>query len=428
MGTGVPLISAVMARMEDPTINLAAFGGVVFPISLIIEAPILMLLSASNALSKDWASYQKIRRFMLIIGFGLTVLHILLAFTPLYDLVIIGLMSPPEEIIEPARVGLMVMLPWSWTVAYRRFNQGVLIRFGHSRAIGVGAIIRIGANASFAALGWALGLPGIVVGTAAIIAGVTADAIYTGIIVRPVIREKLKPAPTVTPALSWSAYLNFYWPLAVTSLMNLIITPMGSAAIARMPDALNSLAVWPVLTGFLFMWRSTGFAYSEVVIAKLDVPGSYANLRRFALILITFAVVGLSIVALTPLGDLWFVTVSGLNPELSSLAKIGLWVALLWPPISILRNSFQGVLVNGRKTKSVTESVVVFFLVTGTLLFASTQIGRFPGLFLALAAFQFGYGSQAAWLWFRSRGYLAEIKGRDIAHRNGVIAQEPKMI
>ncbi len=419
------MISAVMARMDEPTINLAAFGGVVFPVSLIIEAPVLMLLSASTALSKDWASYQKIRQFMLGLGFSLTILHILLAFTPLFDVVIVGLISPPTEIIEPARIGLMVMLPWSWTVAYRRFNQGVLIRFGRSKAISVGALLRIGANAVTALAGWALGLPGVIVGTVAIIAGVIADAVYTGIVVRPVIEKQLKPAPTITPTLTWPNYLNFYWPLAVTSLMNLIIMPMGSAAVARMPEALNSLAVWPVLTGFLFMWRSIGFAYNEVVVAKLDEPGSYAALRRFTLLLISFALLGLALVAATPLSGLWFVSISGLNPDLSSLAQTGLWVALLWPPISILRNTFQGVLVNGRKTKSVTESVIVFFLVTGSLLFISTQLGRFPGLFLALVAFQFGYGSQAVWLWFRSRNYLAQIRGRDVDHLTGITAQGP---
>ena len=59
MTVEMPLISAAMARLAFPEINLAAYGGVVFPISLIIESPIIMLLAVSTALSKDRDSYKK---------------------------------------------------------------------------------------------------------------------------------------------------------------------------------------------------------------------------------------------------------------------------------------------------------------------------------------------------------------------------------
>ena len=57
MGAELPALSAVIARLPHPEINLAAYGGVVFPLALIIESPIIMLLAASTALCKDWASY-----------------------------------------------------------------------------------------------------------------------------------------------------------------------------------------------------------------------------------------------------------------------------------------------------------------------------------------------------------------------------------
>ncbi|MGD8396518.1 MAG: hypothetical protein PVF43_13705, partial [Candidatus Eiseniibacteriota bacterium] len=52
MGVELPLVSAVLARFPDPEIHLAAYGGIVFPLALLIEAPIIMLLAASTALSK----------------------------------------------------------------------------------------------------------------------------------------------------------------------------------------------------------------------------------------------------------------------------------------------------------------------------------------------------------------------------------------
>jgi hypothetical protein len=173
MGAELPVLSAIVARLANPEINLAAYGGVVFPLALIIESPIIMLLAASTALSRDWTSYRKLRRFMMVTGGTLTVLHILVAFTPLYYLVIEGILRAPAEIVEPARIGLMIMTPWTWAIAYRRFNQGVLIRFGYSKTIGVGTVIRLTADGLVLFTGYWLGnIPGIVVATSAVAAGV----------------------------------------------------------------------------------------------------------------------------------------------------------------------------------------------------------------------------------------------------------------
>ena len=50
MASEQPVLSAIVARLAEPEINLAAWGGLVFPLALIIESPIIMLLSASTAL------------------------------------------------------------------------------------------------------------------------------------------------------------------------------------------------------------------------------------------------------------------------------------------------------------------------------------------------------------------------------------------
>ena len=165
-----PAMGAVVARLAEPRIHLAAWGGIVWPLALLIESPIIMLLSASTALSKDWDSYRKLRRFMMWAGAALTLLHILVACTPLYYLVVVRIIGAPAEIVEPARIGMIIMIPWTWAIAYRRFNQGALIRFGHTRAVGLGTVIRLTAGGTVMAIGYLIhDLPGIVVATGAII-------------------------------------------------------------------------------------------------------------------------------------------------------------------------------------------------------------------------------------------------------------------
>jgi hypothetical protein len=414
MGAELPALSAVVARLANPEINLAAYGGVVFPLALIIESPIIMLLAASVALSKDWSSYMKLRRFMMISGALLTGLHIAVAFTPLYYIVVNGIISPPPEIVEPARIGLMIMTPWTWTIAYRRFQQGVLIRFGQSRAVGTGTLIRLSSNGLVLLLGYTIGdLPGIVVATAAVATGVTAEAIFAGWRVRPVLDHNVRTAPPVEPPLSFDHFVRFYVPLAMTSLLGLLVQPIGSIALSRMPMPLESLAVWPVLSGLVFILRSLGLAFNEVVVALLDETGSSANLRRFTVILASGVTLLMLAAAATPMSQFWFSTFSGLPAELVPLARHALWLALLWPGLNAMQSWYQGALVHSRSTRGISEAVAVFLAAVTALMTAGVLWQGAPGLYIGVAALIAGTVAQTVWLWWRSRGIMKRVRQRD---------------
>ena len=43
MSIELPAMSAVVARLPNAEVNLAAYGGIVFPLALIIESPIIMM-------------------------------------------------------------------------------------------------------------------------------------------------------------------------------------------------------------------------------------------------------------------------------------------------------------------------------------------------------------------------------------------------
>jgi hypothetical protein len=411
MALELPLLTAFVARMDTPEINLAAYGGVVFPIALLIEAPVIMWLAASTALCKDYATYLTLRKYMLFMSASLTLLHLLLAFTPLYDFLAVNILSVPAEIVEPARIGLRIMTPWTWSIAYRRFNQGVLIRFGHSGAVGVGTIVRLAADTSVLVIGFSIGsVPGIVVGTSAVIAGVIAEALYTGVRIRPVISEQVRPAPPVGVPITLPGFLDFYIPLALTSLILLLIQPMGSAGLSRMPFALESLAAWPVVSGLVFMLRSFGMAYNEVVVALLDESRAIISLRRFALILALSTTGLLVLFKVTPLAAFWFGSLSALPEDLLLLASNSLWLALLLPGLNVAQSWFQGVLVHQRKTRGVTEAVVFFVLISGFILVLGVRVGEIPGIYVGWIAFSIGSIAQTIWLWLRSRGPIKELE------------------
>jgi hypothetical protein len=402
MSVSQPVMSAVIARLASPEVNLAAYGGVVHPISLIIESPIIMLLAASTALSKDWVSYLKVQRFTYVTAGILTLIHILVAFTPLYYVVVRQLLGVPEEIIEPARLGLMCMTPWTPAIAQRRFQQGAMIRFGHSEAVVVGTVIRLATFLTVLGIGYSIqSVPGVVVGSAAQALSVTAESAYVGIRVRPVLKE-IRVAPPVD-TLTWKKFAVFYIPLALTSLMTFLWQPLASAGLSRMPNALDSLAVWPVVYGLSFMLRSFGTAYNEVVVALLDEPRSQASLRRFTTGLALSTTTIQLLMVSTPIAYLWFNRLSALSGPLSEVAVTGLWILLPLPALTALQSWYQGAIMHGSDTRGISESVAIFLGTAFVVLAAGVIFGRWTGLYYGALAYLLASLAQTGWQWLRSR-------------------------
>jgi len=413
MGLELPLVSAVMARLPQATVSLAAYGGVVFPCALLIESPIIMLLAASTAVCRDRPAYALVQRFMFVAAGSLTLLHALVAFTPLFDVVAGTLLGVPPETREPARLGLRLMLPWTLAIAYRRTQQGVLIRFRRPHAVTIGTAIRLAVNCAVLGIGARHGgLPGIAVGASAVACGVVAEAIYAGWAVRPVVAREM-PAIAAGSPLTWRAFLHFYLPLSATPLIGFLAMPLSAAGMSRMPLALESLAIWPVLSGVTFTLRSLGFAFNEVVVSQLDHRFAVRTLRRFAVVLSAASSGVLLLAAATPLGVLWFGRVSALPADLAGLAARALWIMVPLPALAVWQSWWQGTLVHSRRTRGVTESVVVLLAATLLPLAIGVAFHAAPGILFAAAAFTVGNGAQAAWLVRRSRSEIARLEARD---------------
>lgn len=56
-----PYLAALIARSPEPKFNLAAYG-VAYSLALIIEAPIIMIISALVALVRDEYSFKEIKK------------------------------------------------------------------------------------------------------------------------------------------------------------------------------------------------------------------------------------------------------------------------------------------------------------------------------------------------------------------------------
>jgi hypothetical protein len=398
------LLSAVVARMANPTINLAAYGSVASPLIGIIQAPILTLLSLSTAMSKDWDSFQKGRKIMFYLGGGLTLLYISIAFTPLYYFLVEKVIGAPQEIVEPARLAMFFGFPWTFAVAYRRFHQGLMIRFGHSREITSGTLLRFAADILFVSIALQVKtIPGAVTATLMMVCGVITEAVYVGWRVRPVVRYELRHAPPLPVAVPWNEMIFFFIPLALTPFLSMLVRPIGSAALSRLPDPLQALAIWPVITSFSWLIITPGSAFNEVVIALLDRAGSRYNLRRFMVYLIGIQSALMLLLALTPLALLYFETAAGLPAAEARQAALVFPLLLPSAVTSPLNSWFVGNILHKRKSRAITEGMAIYLTVFIAGTAAGSLLNEWSGLVIILGSSMLAGIAQTAWLGWRSR-------------------------
>lgn len=402
MSIELPSINAIVARLPNPEVSLAAYGGVVFPIALFVEAPVINLLAASTALSRDWASYQKLKKITLVMGVLLMGLHLLIALTPIFDFIVNVLLQAPAEVIEPARAGLLVLSPWTLAIAFRRFQQGAMIRHGHSEMVGQTTAVRLVTVAIVLIVGFNVKtIPGPILAGAAQALGVTAEAVFAGLRIRK-IQPEIKAAPDA-PVLTLKHFTSFYLPLALTSSLWLLWQPLVSAAVFRMPDPLESGAVWSIITGILFLFRSPGVAFNEVVVALLEEHQAIKGLRKFAhyIALITTAIILL--IVLTPLSRLWLQYIAALPPGLTETGRIALIMGLPIGALSVYISYYQGMIVHNSRTGAVAEAVFSFLISMTVILILGIVEQSVKGVYVASTGFALAHFTQAVWLMIRTK-------------------------
>jgi progressive ankylosis protein len=86
----------LIARLSEPEYNLAAFG-IAYSLALIIEAPVIMMMSASTALVKDYSSFRQLRKFNYILSSVLTVAMLVLIIPQIFYFIAEELIGLPRK-------------------------------------------------------------------------------------------------------------------------------------------------------------------------------------------------------------------------------------------------------------------------------------------------------------------------------------------
>jgi len=366
-----PYLAAVIARLPDAKYNLAAYG-VAFAFAILVEAPVIMMMSAATALVDGAASYRRLRNFTFALNTLLTATLVAMLATPFFAWFTEGVMGLDPEVAHRTWVALWFMLPWPAAIGYRRFYQGIMIRAGLTRRVAYGTGFRlVTMSVSALVLARATDLAGATIGALALSIAVCAEAVISQAMAGSAVRaltDENRADPAVARAegsspKTASGYFEiwrFYYPLALTSTIALAAHPIVTFFLGQARAAIESLAVVPVINGLVFLFRTQGLSYQEVAISVMDGnPENRPRAARFAVALGVLASAGLALIALTPLSRVWLVNVSGLTPELAAYAELPLRILVPLPALSVLLSWQRSIVILSRRTGAITAAAIV---------------------------------------------------------------------
>ena len=395
------IVSAALSHAVNSEVTLAAYS-VMFGIALVIEAPVIMLVSASNALARTRDAFRKLLRFALVSGSVGVAIGFLVSLTPLYGWLVLDLMQIPAAVAEVARPALIIMSIWPLPIAWRRMLQGVLIAHNRTLVVTLATVVRLLALVAALSIGRQI-MPGrmLVVSALAMQVSVIAESL---VVTLPAFRvARGMPAGPGEKPLTWRGLFRFYQPLATMMFLQQISRPMLSAGIAAAQFPQRSLAAWSVAWSLVLLPFGVTMGLEQVAIAKGTSPLSQARVRRFSWGVGLFLSSGLVLIAFTPLVYPVLNALFDLTPEVEPLVIAALRWTVLLPLLQSLQALLRGTAIEQERTPDVRTAVAISLAATAVVTVLGPKVSCCAGVIIGAAAIMFAALAEVGWLAWRER-------------------------
>ncbi|MEN8097948.1 MAG: hypothetical protein ABFQ89_02625 [Chloroflexota bacterium] len=392
------IVSAFLANGNAAELNLAAYT-VMFSIALVIEAPVIMLVSAATALVRSRQSFNQLMRFTLALAGVVVAIGFVFALTPLFDLIVLRIMGIPPAAAEVARPALVVMAIWSFPVAWRRFFQGVLIAHDRTPVVTMATICRLLSLSAALFIGSRVAPDRmLLVSAIAMQVAVFAEAAF----VTPSGLKVLRSLPSGdSDRLSMKTLVRFYQPLATMMLIRQASRPLLSAGIAAALLPQRSLAAWPVAWSILLLPFGMTMGIEQLAIAKGTNNENKCKVRRFVWTVGLILSVIVALIAFTPLAKPLIIALFDLDPELQPMVILTLRIAMTLPLWQSSQGLLRGNAIRDERTTDVRTAVVVALLVTALVAVVGPKTAAVTGIIIGAVATMLAAVAEVAWLAWR---------------------------
>jgi hypothetical protein len=278
--------------------------------------------------------------------------------------------------------------------------QGVLIRYGKTWIVPITMISRLGLVAAVLTIGFGSGrVPGAMLASIALAAGSVIAAVAAGLLNRVLVMPALKEPADGDRTYSLRGLLRFYAPLSLTTVVFLLAQPVLTFGIARSIDPIRSLAVWPVVNAYSFLFISIALSHQETGIALLTrSPQNFPRLSRFTLILAISLSGMMLLTGLTPIGNWWFRVVSGLDESLLPLTTVPALILSIAPALMTYKAWYRARYVTAGRTTTLAKGVIVYTVVLFLCIFAGSTLLPIVGVTVAALALVIAQGLENGYL------------------------------
>ena len=381
MALGQPLQTAVLARLADPRLTLAAMG-IVKAVAHFLESPIIMILHASTALSGSRDSRRSLWNFILMLGGLCSGLFLILNAPGIYDWLFLDLFGATPQVADTARPAMLWMIVWPAFIAWRRYFQGMMIRDKKGRWLGWASVGRLTAFSGLLLFGLAQRGQGASVAARALIGGIFVEAVLAHFFAyrsgaSRIPSKQAAGLPATVPAVA-----HYYFPLAFTMLVVWGGRAGLVALVARAADGPIALAAWPAAWGFCLLIANSTRMVQQIIIAQAEsLPASL--LLRFAATAGLLCSLVLGALAFTPFGASILLGLLGGEKVLFAAALPVIRMGCVLPLLVAAQNAIQGYCIVEGANWSIQQATMGSLLTTLVVTWLGISWGK-PGAFAAI--------------------------------------------
>jgi Na+-driven multidrug efflux pump len=176
--TARPLLNAGIAAALLPRASLAAWP-VAWGLATLVAGPAWSLQQLTTALAKNEASYRRVRDFGLALSASLSAILAVIAFTPLYSMIMGGIYNLSPELQELARPAIQMLAFLPLVMGLQSVLRGLLIRAGWTAPVRTAMWINVSVLAITLLVGALSGaVDGVTLAALATLAGGFAELIW----------------------------------------------------------------------------------------------------------------------------------------------------------------------------------------------------------------------------------------------------------
>jgi Na+-driven multidrug efflux pump len=377
------IINSTLARSANPETIIASYS-IALSMLGIIERPAILLRQTCSALVRDKVSFRAMTAVSIYMLLAMSIGGLIISYTPLGTWVFLYGFGVNEDLLGRILDVYRVLMFVSIFSGVRCLYHGIIISNMRTKWLTIGMLIRL--LVMYVVSLYYIHFGGVtsgVAGAVIFLAGMMVEAAVSAWEGRKVIRT-MPEKKEDHPIDKQSQIFQFYKPLALSSLIVILVGPAINAMLGKTVDFELAIAAFAI-AGSLTQLVQSFFSYMHQIVLNFYRKDS-ALVNKFALSLGFIPAILIGIIAYTPLGPWFMERVMGVNERLmiESLhtLRIFMLLTLIYPWVDF----FNGIILLRGQTKimlfSQTANVIITII---TLLICILTVPQWNGMIGSLA-------------------------------------------